>query len=201
MHRACCPASHLLPHLASRTPTPQACCCLKQATPSVLQRGPHRPHGGRALSAALASPPRPDCAPAESPTVCLPEGLLSSPLLSFHPESPSQFPGAWVGGLFLHASSLSSLSWALGGPSVLRAGFKAHRGRFQSALHTVLPGHCACPVPCAGSFDALSGNYLGFGLCSCKAGASAPWGACSISSYLSRHLCHACPIYLCSSYS
>ena len=114
----------------------------------AAERGPHRPHGGRALSAALASPPWPHCAPAESPAVRLPEGLLSSPLLSFRPESPSQFPGGWVGGLFLHASSLSLLSWALGGPSVLRARFKAHCGQFQSALHTVLPGHCACPVPC-----------------------------------------------------
>lgn len=100
------------------------------------------------MSVAPASPPWPDCSPAESPAVRLPEGLLSSPLLSFRPESPSQFPGGCVGGLFLHTSSFSLLSWALGGPSVLRARVKAHRGRFQPALHTVLPGHCACPVPC-----------------------------------------------------
>ena len=131
----------------------------------AAERGPHRPHVGvrcprrwhprRGLTALL---PR-------APPSAFPRG--SSPLhssLSARNPLPS-FPGA---GLEAFSCTLphSPLSWALGGPSVLRAGFKAHRGRFQSALHTVLPGHCACPVPCAGSFDALSGNYLGFGLCS-----------------------------------
>ena len=103
---------------------PQACCCLKQATQSLLWRQAHRPHvGGRCprrrlplcgLTALLPRAP-PSAFPRDSPPL-----LSSSPLLSLRPESPSQCPGSGLGRRSLHVASCCLLSWALAGPSVLQ---------------------------------------------------------------------------------
>lgn len=90
-------------------------------TELAVERGSQTTRGW-ALSAELASPLGSDCSPAESPTVRLPEGLSSSPLLSLRPGSPSQSLGTGL------EASFSLLSWALAGPSVLQGQIQAHRG-------------------------------------------------------------------------
>lgn len=131
----------------------------------AVERGSQTTRGW-ALSAELASPLGSDCSPAESPTVRLPEGLSSSPLLSLRPGSPSQSLGTGLEAL--HCMLPHSLS-SPGPLRVLlsfRARFKPTAVGSNPASRIALPGRCVPCAKCAGGSNALSGNYLGFGLCS-----------------------------------
>ena len=154
------PASHLLPHLGSKVPTPQACCCLKQATQSLLWREAHRPHVG-VRGAGL--PPWSDCSPAETPTGRLPEGL-SSPLL---PPGIS-FPVSWGLGWRPFSARCLILPLLLGPWGSVCPQGQIHAPPRLVLIHppaSPFGARCVPCAACAGSSDALSGNYLGCGLC------------------------------------